>query len=253
MSRKNTGSKTAKRFTAAAPAKKAAAKPFTRTIGTRQVKAAAAAVDVTVEVTAPAEVPAPSATVAREVIAAPIADLASAEPAIQAPAAVENAPAVAETASEASATTEVVEATSLIGQLRDGNADVARDAAASLAFQADSAAVTSLIEVLANVDGYYHTIVRVAAAASLGRVGQSQAFEALVTATVDPIVEVSIAAINALGALGDVRATDPLLSIIRNESGYFLPDARRAAILAVNRLNSAVGADSQPQTSALAA
>src|SRR5215218_1849232 len=54
--------------------------------------------------------------------------------------------------------------TTLIADLHRADADVAREAAATLGESASPAAVEPLIEALTNVDGFYHSVVRAAAA-----------------------------------------------------------------------------------------
>jgi HEAT repeat protein len=118
----------------------------------------------------------------------------------------------------------------LIGRLRDPDAEVARDAAATLGtLPADAQAVAALGEVLLNADGYFHSVVRAAAAASLGTLKAPQSVEALIHATGDTMAEASEEAIKALGRLGDRRALPSLESIVRNQNGFFLEHIRRAA------------------------
>jgi HEAT repeat protein len=124
----------------------------------------------------------------------------------------------------------------LIGALRDTDADVAREAATSLGVLGDASAVEPLIAVLQNADGYYHPVVRAAATFSLGQLHDLRAFEPLVEAISDPVAEASAEAIRSLATLADPRCIDALLTVIRNEHGFFLPTARRAAILALATL-----------------
>lgn len=120
--------------------------------------------------------------------------------------------------------------------LRNSNADNARDAAIELGLLGDRAAVIPLTEVLANSDGYFHSVVRAAAAASLGQLQDRRALEPLLVAITDPIAEVSIESIRSLAALGDSEAIDALIDVVRNRTGYFLPVARRAAIVSLGQL-----------------
>jgi HEAT repeat protein len=129
-------------------------------------------------------------------------------------------------------------ASSLIGALRQSDADIARDAATSLGALGDSAAVEPLIEVLNNTDGYYHAVVRAAAAASLGKLGDRRAVEPLLSAVRDSLAEPSAEAIRALAAIGDARAVSPLIDVVRNTNGFFLPIARRAAVVALASFKS---------------
>src|SRR5579862_979939 len=50
--------------------------------------------------------------------------------------------------------------TRLIGELRSADADVAREAAVTLGAGGNPAAVTALIEVVDNADGFFHGVVR---------------------------------------------------------------------------------------------
>jgi HEAT repeat protein len=129
-------------------------------------------------------------------------------------------------------------AAALIAALRNSDADVARDAAISLGALGDSAGVEPLIQVLNNVDGYYHAVVRAAAAASLGKLGDRRAVGPLIDAINDSLAEPSAEAIRSLAAMGDSRAVAPLVDVIRNPNGFFLPIARRAAVVALSRFQS---------------
>jgi HEAT repeat protein len=123
----------------------------------------------------------------------------------------------------------------LIAALRGSDADEACDAGTALGTQGDASAVQPLIEVLMNADGYFHPVVRAAAAASLGKLGDARAVDALIHAVADSIDEPSVEAIRALGVLGDKRAVPALIGVIRNADGFFLPVARRAAVVALAR------------------
>jgi hypothetical protein len=125
------------------------------------------------------------------------------------------------------------EVSALVTDLRHDDADTARDAATSLGELGNASAVGPLIQVLHNSDGFFHGVVRAAAAASLGKLGDRRAVEALIVAVRDPLAEPSAEAIRALGAIGDRSAIDTLLDVIRNPYGYFLGSARLAAVLAL--------------------
>ncbi len=124
----------------------------------------------------------------------------------------------------------------LINALGDANADVAREAAVSLGLLGDVSAVEALIAVAENFDGYYHGVVRAAAVASLGQIGDSRAAASLLRILSDPIAEVSTEAIGALAALNDPATVGALLEIVSNFSGYYLPTVRAAAIRALARI-----------------
>jgi HEAT repeat protein len=124
----------------------------------------------------------------------------------------------------------------LIVALHDTDADVAREAAASLGLLRNPAAVEPLIAVLANHDGYFHAVVRAAATQSLGQLRDPRAVAPLLAAIKDPVAEASAEAIRALAALSDPRSLPALLEVVRNEHGYFLATARHAAILGLAHL-----------------
>lgn len=128
----------------------------------------------------------------------------------------------------------------LIVALGDRDADVAREAATALGVLGDASAVEPLIAVLQNADGYFHPVVRAAATFSLGQLHDLRAFEPLVQAIHDPVTEASAEAIRSLAALADPRAVDVLLAVIRNINGFFLPAARRAAILGLDKLGGTI-------------
>jgi len=144
--------------------------------------------------------------------------------------------AAAETRIAAPATSSA--AAALIAALRQSDADIARDAATSLGALSESAAVEPLIQVLNNVDGFYHAVVRAAAAASLGKLGDRRAVQPLIDSINDSLAEPSAEAIRALAAIGDSRAVSPLIDVVRNPNGFFLPIARRAAVVALSRFQS---------------
>ena len=130
------------------------------------------------------------------------------------------------------------EAAALIAALRNSDADIARDAATALGTLGEASAVEPLIQVLGNLDGYYHSVVRSAAAASLGRLGDRRAVDVLLGTISDSLAEPSAEAIRALAAIGDPRAVNPLIEVVRNSNGYFLPIARRAAVAALGKFQS---------------
>ena len=114
--------------------------------------------------------------------------------------------------------------------LRDPTAEVAREAAGALGLLNDSASLHALIDVVMNRDGYFHSLVRTAAAESLGQMKNQSAVDALVAAIRDPICETSIAAIRALGKLGAAGAATALQAVAKNADGYFLPQTQQAAV-----------------------
>ena len=127
----------------------------------------------------------------------------------------------------------------LIGDLLSADADTAREAAAALGVTGDAGAVVALIDVLENHDGYFHSVVRSAAASSLAMLGDRRAVGALLHAVNDTMAEASAEAIRALAELGDPRAVETLIGVVGNESGYFAPVARLAAVKALRRFGAA--------------
>ena len=124
----------------------------------------------------------------------------------------------------------------LLAALHDLDADTARQAASSLGLLGDAAAVEPLIEIVTNANGYFHSVVRSAAAASLGQLKDLRAVDALLNAVHDPIADSSSEAIHALAALGDRRAVSTLIEVVRNRSGFFVNSVRRAAVLSLIKL-----------------
>ena len=109
---------------------------------------------------------------------------------------------------------------SLIAKLHDLDAEVARDAAQTLAgLPVDAQAVEALGNVVQNRDGFFHAVVRAAAAHTLGKLASRDAVEALIIATRDPMAEASQEAVIALGLLGDTRALPVLRDIVANAEG----------------------------------
>jgi HEAT repeat protein len=124
----------------------------------------------------------------------------------------------------------------LIAALNDSDADVAREAAASLGLLRNEAAVEPLINVVNNFDGYFHSVVRIAATSSLGQLRDQRAVVPLLNAIRDPIAEASAEAIRSLANLPDPRGLPALLEVVRNEHNFFLATTRRAAILSLAQI-----------------
>ncbi len=124
----------------------------------------------------------------------------------------------------------------LLTAVSDVDADVAREAATALGLLGDPSAIQPLIDVVDNANGYFHTVVRAAAASSLGQLKDVRAVDALLAAVNDSVVEVSAEAIRALAQLGDARAVRPLIDVVQNQSGFFADVSRRAAVLALGHL-----------------
>lgn len=126
----------------------------------------------------------------------------------------------------------------LMRALRDPSAEVAAAAAAALAAQRDGRALDALRAVLRNLDGYLSPVTRAAALSGLARRLADTEFGPVFDAINDPDAEVSLAAINAISAIAKrapQMAAARLLPVVRNESGYFLPLVRLAAVGALAR------------------
>ncbi len=218
MLRKST-KKSEKKFTAIPTLKL----PKTATVRAEPAKASTdAAAKPVVAVTATRAVTAPTTTVA-----APVPAVKAIEPG-----------AVATSISDPNEDHMAAVAATILA-LRNSDADIARDAATELGRLGDRSAIETLTDVLANVDGYYHAVVRAAAAESLGVLADPRSVNALLMAITDPMVEVSSEAIRALAAIGDEHAVDAMIDVIRNRTGYFLPVARRTAVVALAKLGGA--------------
>lgn len=126
----------------------------------------------------------------------------------------------------------------LIKQLRDPIAEVARDAALALGSLQDRSALAPLSAVVLNRDRYFHSVVRSAAAESLGKLHDPSAMDALLVGMRDSIAESSQAAIRALGELGDAKAVDSLIAVVRNADGYFLPAVRQTALETLRKFST---------------
>ncbi len=134
---------------------------------------------------------------------------------------------------------QAVDLTSQTARLRSPDAEIARDAAIELGRIGDRADLQPLLDVLVNAEGFFHPLVRAAAARSLGQIKDCRATDALITATADPIAEVSEEATIALGLIGELHSIDPLMAIVVNKNGYFLHPVRRAAITSLGQFRDA--------------
>ena len=126
----------------------------------------------------------------------------------------------------------------LIQELRHEDADIAREAAVALGTTGSPAAVEALIEVLENAEGFYHSVVRSAAASSLARLNDKRAVTSLLGAVNDTMAEASAEAVRALADLGDARAVDTLVGVVQNVTGFFQPVVRLAAVHALCRFDA---------------
>jgi len=184
-------------------------------------------------------IPAVAATkpaVATVVAAIPAAAIAAATPvATEKPACTEKSATAENTAcTEKAACSEKTAANpQALHDLFNVDADVARDAAATLGSTHDSAAVDALIEVVSNTNGYFHSVVRSAAAASLAKLGDTRAVSALLIAVRDEMAEASAEAVRALAILNDAAAIPTLIEVVRNTNEFYLPVVRLAAVHAL--------------------
>jgi HEAT repeat protein len=124
----------------------------------------------------------------------------------------------------------------LLTALNDVDADAAREAATALGNLGDTAAVEPLVAILNDNNGYFHSVVRSAAAESLGKLKDRRAIEALLSAVNDPIADTSSEAIRALVTLADPRAIAALVTVVRNDYGFYANSVRRAAVLGLAKL-----------------
>jgi len=230
--------KTAKKYTAVPPAasatkRKAATKPVIVETPVEQPHAASV-------VAAPVSEIAPIAETATVSETAPVAALPDIEPLVldlQSPIALVRGDAAIKLGESGNPEA----APALIDALFDSDADVAREAAAALGVLRQSSAVEPLIRVLSNREGYFHGVVRAAAASSLARLGDSRAVEPLLAAIHDPMAEASAEAVRALADLADPRAVQAIIDVVRNDDGFFLSIVRRAAVLALAKFGGEPG------------
>jgi hypothetical protein len=179
----------------------------------------------------------PAPTLAEPVVAGVVGPIETAPATIPAVAQPSAGEAVATPLEAAPAPTTDGQIGILIRDLRNPDADIAREAAAALGATGSAAAVDALIEVLENADGYYHSVVRSAAASSLAALGDKRAIASLLGAVNDTMAEASAEAVRALADLGDARAVDTLVSVVQNVTGFFQPVVRLAAVHALGRFD----------------
>ena len=123
----------------------------------------------------------------------------------------------------------------LVQALRDSSAEVAVAAVDALANHSDPEATNALLSVLANTEGFFNPMTRVAAIAALSKRLRDDALAPITTAVRDIDAEVSIAAIAVTVDRVPSQALDQLLPILRDGEGYFLPLVRLAAANALDR------------------
>lgn len=93
----------------------------------------------------------------------------------------------------------------------------------------------ALAEVLTDANGYYAPVTRARAAVALRRLLAHEAVNHLLIAINDANADVSATAIAVLGELGDIRAREPLLRVLKR-TNFYLPENRRRAVVALAQL-----------------
>ena len=126
----------------------------------------------------------------------------------------------------------------LIADLRNDSVETAVDAAAKLAECGDARVVAPLVAVLANHDGFCHTVTRAAAAMALGRFDTKESRVALLAAATDAMAEVSREAVLALGTLKATEAAATLIEIAANASGFYISPVRLAAVRSLGKMKA---------------
>jgi len=114
----------------------------------------------------------------------------------------------------------------LINDLKHGRLEIQEEAAFELAGFHDSKAVEALIAALRNEE--YEVGVRCAAAESLGRLGDKQAFDLLMTGLNSKEYMLRSACAFALGKLGDKRAADSLFFLLKDSDHSVVSSAAHA-------------------------
>ncbi len=135
--------------------------------------------------------------------------------------------------------TPAIDVEAIVARLRDTYAERAVEAVEALANVGNAQAISALIEVLQNVDGYFHIVTRSASAMALGKIGSGEAIDALLIASSDAVAEVSAEAILALGQLKAAAAVPALIDIVQNHNGFYLNVTRHAAIRSLGRIGDA--------------
>jgi hypothetical protein len=113
--------------------------------------------------------------------------------------------------------------------LRDPSVEVAVAAVEAIAQRQAPAARAALQAVVENRDGYFSPMTRVAAISALGPRLLDDELEPIIACVRDLDAEVSIAAIAVLADRKSASAATPLLPVLTDPSGYFLPVVRLAA------------------------
>jgi hypothetical protein len=123
----------------------------------------------------------------------------------------------------------------LLAAARDPSAEVAAAAIVALGGKRDARVEPVLRQVLANQEGYFLPVTRAAAVQALAHHLPDGELAPVLDATRDMDAEVSLVAIAALAECAPRAASDPLLRILRDRTGYFLPLVRLGAANALER------------------
>jgi hypothetical protein len=123
----------------------------------------------------------------------------------------------------------------LVQGLRDPSVEVAVAVVDALSSHHERASTQALLDVLENLDGYFSPVTRVAAMAGLARRLSVGELAPVLKAVRDRDAEVSIAAIAVVAECAPSLATEHVMPILRDGSGYFLPLVRLAAANALER------------------
>lgn len=121
----------------------------------------------------------------------------------------------------------------LLPAVRDESAEVAVAAIDALTAQPDPRAEQALRDVLANAEGFYSPVARVAALSGLAERLPRSEFSPIFDSVKDVDAEVSIAAIALIAKHHPGEALGQLLPLLQDDSGFFLPVVRLAAINAI--------------------
>ncbi len=175
-------------------------------------------------------------------VPAPAAQPAPAQPAAQPP----SAPArpADSGATNGGGSRPALDVDAALAALRGPSAEAAASAAETLAACVDPRARAALLEVVYNLDGYFHPLPRVAALRALARERSEPALRAIVAAVDSVSAEVSLAAIGALVESAPEHALAPIRRVVEDPSNYFAAEVRAAAERALARLSARTGAPS---------
>ena len=121
----------------------------------------------------------------------------------------------------------IVDIKPLLVSLHDLDADIACEAATALGKSGSADAVAPLIEIVKNSNHYFHSVVRSAAAMSLGQLSDRRAIEPLLGAVNDPIADPSTEAIRAPSDIGR-SASDQQAGGSGPQQRQFLRQQRKA-------------------------